>query len=135
MNFHETFNDSYARCQKDPNFIILFYELFIEKDDRFRLLFSNVDMSKQYRMLKASISMIMLASTSAEARNYVKKLGKRHGPDGIGAEPLDFDIWLTSLLEAVKMCDYQYNSEIEQAWRKCFSLGIAIMKEECAAKK
>ncbi|WP_299018040.1 globin [uncultured Photobacterium sp.] len=131
MDLHETFNDSYARCNHDPNFLFLFYELFWNKDDKFRQQFANVDMQKQVKMLKASIAIILLASTSEGARESLRHFGKRHGPNGIGVDPLDFDVWFNSLLEAVEICDPYYNKEIEQAWRECFNLGLAIMKEEC----
>ena len=87
-------------------------------------------MQKQIKMLKASIIIILLATTSEAARDSVRVFGKRHGPDGIGATPLDYDIWLDCLLEAACICDPNYNPAVEQAWRECFSRGIAIMKEE-----
>ncbi|WP_322784238.1 globin [Photobacterium obscurum] len=88
-------------------------------------------MSKQITMLKASIVMILLASTSEAARDSIRYFGKRHGPNGVGVTPLDYDIWLECLLTTVSLCDPNYNHDVEQAWRECFKQGIAIMKEEC----
>lgn len=131
MDIHEVFNDSYARCNQHPRFFETFYELFCQKDDKFRLMFANVDMHKQITMLKASITIILLAPISDSARESIRFFGKRHGPQGIGVSPLDYDIWLDCLLETVHQCDPYYTPDVEKAWRECFWLGIEIMKEEC----
>lgn len=75
--------------------------------------------------------MIMLASTSEQARESIRRYGKAHGPEGVGVKPEDFELWLDSLLETVRVCDPKFNDEIALAWRRCFNAGIAIMKEEC----
>lgn len=131
MDIHEVFNDSYARCNQNPRFFNQFYTLFWHRDDKFRQMFIGVDMNKQISMLKASIVIILLASTSEAAKKSVRIFGKRHGPDGVGVSPLDYDTWLDCLIETVSACDPYYNHNVEQAWRDCFAEGIAIMKEEC----
>ena len=131
MDTHEIFNDSYERCQRNQQFFLIFYRRFWAKDERFKDIFKGVDMERQIRMLKLSISMIMLASTSDQAREGIRRYGKAHGPDGIGVKPADFEIWLDSLIDTVRICDPKFNDEIALAWRDCFKAGIAIMKEEC----
>ncbi|PSW21897.1 globin [Photobacterium sanctipauli] len=133
MDFHEQFNDSYERCLRHSNFFEVFYDLFFKRDEKFRQMFDGVDMQKQIKMIKASIVMILLASTSEQARESIRVFGQRHGPKGIGVNPVDFDIWLECLLEAVSMCDPRYNEAVKQAWTTCFKEGIAIMKEECSS--
>ncbi|PSW05180.1 hypothetical protein C9I89_10360 [Photobacterium lipolyticum] len=73
MEFHERYNDSYARCIRNPRFLTIFYERFCSRNDNFRLMFANVDMDRQIKMLKASLMIIMLANTSREARESVRK--------------------------------------------------------------
>ena len=131
MDTHEIFNDSYARCQRNQQFFFLFYRHFWSQDPRFADIFEGVDMERQIRMLKLSISMIMLASTSEQARESIRRYGKAHGPEGVGVKPEDFELWLDSLLETVRVCDPKFNNEIALAWRRCFNAGIAIMKDEC----
>ncbi|KLV07000.1 hypothetical protein ABT56_07590 [Photobacterium aquae] len=130
MDFHQIFNDSYQRCQRHPQFFQIFYRNFWQQEERFQKMFENVDMTRQIKMLKLSILMIMLASTSEEAKDNIRRYARRHGPDGIGAQPEDFDIWIDSLLKAVKECDTHYNSDIDKAWRTCFKTGMEIMKQE-----
>lgn len=131
MDIHEVFNDSYARCNQHPQFFNLFYELFGQSDDKIRLMFAQSDIAKQTRILKGSIPIMLLASTSEAARNAIRDLGKRHGRNGLGVKKEHYDIWFACLLEAVRRCDPNYNQSIEQAWRECFAAGISIMKEEC----
>ncbi|MGR5065140.1 globin [Photobacterium sp. DNB22_13_2] len=131
MDTHEIFNDSYARCQRNNQFFFIFYRHFWQKEQRFKDIFQGVDLERQVQMLKLSISMIMLSSSSIQAREAIRRFGKAHGPDGIGVQPNDFEIWLDSLIETVQICDPRYNDEIADAWRECFKEGIAIMKQEC----
>lgn len=133
MDVHEVFNDSYARCNQHPRFFEIFYERFCLKEAKFRQMFASVDMQKQIKMLKASIVIILLAPTSAAARDSVRFFGKRHGPEGVGVSPLDYETWLNCLLETVSQCDPYYSPNVEQAWRECFRLGLEIMKEECTS--
>ncbi|MGF1684528.1 globin [Photobacterium minamisatsumaniensis] len=131
MDFHEKFNDSYERCQKHDDFFDIFYDNFFKKDQKFRQMFEGVDMVNQIRMIKVSIVMILLASTSESARETIRMYGRRHGPEGINVHPIDFDIWFDCLINAVSLCDPLFNDQVKQAWRACFNEGIAIMKEEC----
>ncbi|MCG7587480.1 globin [Photobacterium sp. OFAV2-7] len=131
MDIHEVFNDSYARCNQHPHFFDIFYNLFCQKDDRFREMFAGVDMQKQISMLKASIVIILLAPVSDSARESVRFFGKRHGPQGVGVSPLDYETWLDCLLETVNQCDPNYTFEVDLAWRECLRLGLEIMIEEC----
>ncbi|WP_318924923.1 globin [Photobacterium sp.] len=131
MEFHERYNDSYARCLRNPRFLTIFYDIFCSRNDKFQLMFANVDMGRQIKMLKASLIIIMLANTSGEARESVRKFGKRHGPEGLGVNPMDFDIWFDCLLSAVQICDPLYDDEVKQAWHACFNEGMEIMKKEC----
>lgn len=79
MDTHEIFNDSYERCQRNQQFFLIFYRRFWAKDERFKDIFKGVDMERQIRMLKLSISMIMLASTSDQAREGIRRYGKAMG--------------------------------------------------------
>ncbi|KLV08122.1 globin [Photobacterium ganghwense] len=134
MHSHQIFNDSYRRCLKHERFFDVFYNIFWCRDERFRKMFKGVDMARQIKMLKFSISMLMLCATSANAREAIRLYGCRHGssgPGGIGATAADYDIWLDCLIDTVELCDPKFDESVAAAWRHCFASGIAIMKEEC----
>ncbi|MGF1692135.1 globin [Photobacterium kagoshimensis] len=131
MDIIQLFNDSYDRCNRNDEFLDIFYTKFFEKGKRFKQMFDGVDMEKQTTMMKASLLIIMLASTSASARANVKKYALRHGKDGLGISEDDLSIWFTCLLEAVAICDPKFDERIDEAWRHCFADGLQIMREEC----
>lgn len=132
MNYHESFNDSYERCNRNPQFFHLFYDIFRGKGEKYRQVLDRIEnIDNQIQMLNASIILIFMAPTSEQARMSVRQFGKRHGPKGIGVDLEDYDVWFESLLEAVKLCDSEYSEETEKVWTQYFALGMQIMKEEC----
>ncbi|MGR5078209.1 globin [Photobacterium swingsii] len=131
MDVIQIFNDSYDRCNRNDEFLDIFYTKFFERGERFKRMFDGVDMTKQMTMMKASLLIIMLASTSASARTSVRVYALRHGKDGLGIHEEDLNIWFSCLLEAVASCDPYFNPHVEEAWRRCFEDGLQIMREEC----
>ncbi|MGF1725586.1 globin [Photobacterium nomapromontoriensis] len=131
MDTQQIFNDSYRRCLLNEQFFEAFYDILLEKNDKFRLMFKGTDMKRQIKMLKLSIAILLLTSSSDSAKDQFRVFAKRHGPDGVGASPIDFDVWLESLLITVRLSDPKYDKHIEAAWRDCFQTGLAIMREEC----
>lgn len=134
MDKQQIFNDSYQRCLLNKQFFKTFYDIFWQRDDKFRLMFEGVDMARQIKMLKLSIVLLLLSSSSDSAKDQFRSFAKNHGPDGVGASPIDFDIWLECLLITVRISDPKYDDNVETAWRDCFQTGLAIMKEECQAE-
>lgn len=131
MDFNQTFNDSYERCNRNEAFLEIFYAKFFEKGDKFKHMFDGVDMGRQMTMMKASLMIIMLASTSDSARASVKVYALRHGKNGLGISEDDLAIWFACLLEAVEICDPNYNENVKEAWTHCFEDGLQIMRIEC----
>ncbi|MFN1581020.1 MULTISPECIES: globin family protein [Vibrio] len=132
MNVIEAFNDSYERCVAHDDFFDLFYENFWSKGEHFRHKFDGVDMKKQKRMLKGALVFLMMADSSTDARDMMRKYGNKHGQGNIGVSPEDIDIWFESLLETVKLCDSDFDESVDYAWRHRFETGLVIMKKECA---
>jgi len=132
INHHEHFNDSYERCRNNPKFLHLFYDIFSDKDEKYRLMFESLEsIDNQVRMLDASIVLIFMASISEQAKISVKQFGKYHGPNGVGVTLADYDVWFKSLLQTVKLCDSEYSELTEYVWTERFEQGLNIMKEEC----
>ncbi len=131
MDFNQVFNDSYERCHRDEAFLEIFYTKFFEKGERFKLMFDGVDMKRQMTMMKASLMIIMLASTSDSARASVKVYALRHGKNGLGISEDDLTVWFMCLLEAVAICDPDFSETVRDAWEHCFEDGLQIMRKEC----
>ncbi|MGF1688324.1 globin [Photobacterium japonica] len=131
MDTQQVFNDSYQRCTKDKQFFYTFYDIFWQKDEKFRRMFASTDMGKQIKMLKLSIVLLMLSTSSKESRELFNTYAERHGRGGLNVSPIDFDIWLDSLLETVAISDPLFNADVDTAWRACFQRGLALMKAAC----
>ncbi|OAN13008.1 hypothetical protein A3K86_15175 [Photobacterium jeanii] len=131
MDIHQVFNDSFDRCNRNEAFLKKFYARFFLKDQKFKEMFEGVDMAKQMTMIKASMIIIMLAPTSASARQTVRGYAKRHGKDGIGITTDDLKIWFECLLKTIEECDPRFSDQVARAWQEAFADGLAIMQTEC----
>jgi hemoglobin-like flavoprotein len=124
-----TFDESLRRCDTNPKFLDLFYEGFLGSSWKVREKFANTDFSRQKRLLRASFYLILLASEDEKngPERYLQYLAARHSASelDIGAEL--YDVWLDSLLKAVKKCDPEYSPEVEAAWEEMMGIGIEYM--------
>lgn len=125
----ERFNDSYTRCIGDGRFLERFYELFLGASAEVRDKFRQTDFRKQRRMLQASLFMLMLAADGRpEGRLHLTRIADLHSKRQRDIPPHLYDLWLDSLMQAVRECDRQWAPETEGVWRRMMEQGIAEMK-------
>lgn len=124
-----TFDESLRRCDTNPRFLDIFYEKFLASSTKVRAKFAHTDFSRQKRLLRASFYLILLASDDEEhgPERYLKYLAARHSAKGLGIGAQLYDLWLDSLLHAVKQCDPEYGPEVEAAWEEMMGIGIRYM--------
>ena len=124
------FNDSLARCQRNDQFFQRFYELFLASSEEVREKFRNTDFRKQRRMLQSSFYMLIeyIAMDWPECRAFLERIAATHSRQGRNIPPQLYDLWLDSLLLAVKENDPQYSVEVEAAWRFMMGAGIGFLK-------
>ncbi len=124
-----TFEASLQRCNAHPRFLDRFYEVFLASSPKVQEKFRNTDFVRQKRALRASLHLILLASTGEPGgpERYLKDIATRHSARqlDIGAEL--YDLWLDSLLAAVKECDPQFGAEVSAAWEAVMMVGIHYM--------
>lgn len=124
-----TFEQSLGRCTAQPGFLDLFYETFLASSPKVREKFAGTDFVRQKRMLHASFNiMLRAAQNDAEGGlDYLEDLARRHGAGqlAIGAEL--YDLWLDSLLVAVRSCDPGADAEVEAAWERVMGIGITYL--------
>jgi hemoglobin-like flavoprotein len=123
------FDESLRRCNAREEFLDLFYDLFLASSPKVREKFANTDFVRQKRALRASLHMMLLAAED-EARGpdrYLRGTSLLHsrGMLDIGAEL--YDLWLDSLLRAVKECDPRFSPEVEAAWEEIMMVGVRYM--------
>jgi hemoglobin-like flavoprotein len=125
----ERFEDSLRRCNADPDFLDRFYERFLGSSPKVREKFHGTDFVRQKRMLQASLQLLLVAAQDDGKRPtpYLDEVAARHSASqlAIGAEL--YDLWLDSLLAAVKEADPSWSPEVEQAWESVMTVGISYL--------
>lgn len=124
----EEFNDSLERCLAVPGFLQRFYELFLESSPEVREKFRATDLVRQTRMLRISLYMVLEAGYGApEATAHLERIGRLHSKHERDIPPHLYQLWLASLLAAVKEHDPRYAPATDSAWREMLAPGIASL--------
>jgi len=130
----DIFNDSLSRCVADARFMERFYDLFLAASAEVREKFSNTDLHKQRRVLKASLYMIMLAiEGNAGGLSHLDRIARLHGEGELRIGPHLYDLWLEALIRSARETDPRFDAEIERVWRRTMAFGIDYMKSRYPA--
>jgi hemoglobin-like flavoprotein len=125
----QTFDASLARCNANPAFLDRFYAIFLASSPRIREKFAQTDFARQKVALQASFTAMLAAARgeTAASNQNLNGLAERHSSRqlNIGAEL--YDLWLDSLLAAVKECDPQYDPQVRDAWERVMMVGIGYL--------
>ncbi len=120
------FNDSFDRVS-NTDFFDIFYTLFLNSSKEVANKFAGTDMRRQKQMLKQSIAYMLSFYTSRIPSKRLKALANIHSKKYIDIRPELYQLWLNSLVEAVKRCDRNFCSQTEEAWRSVMKPGIDFM--------
>jgi len=128
----ELFNDSYERCLSQPGFLERFYEIFMASSEEVAAKFARTDFTRQRRLLKWSLYMLMCAAGTPlpEVTTHLERISEVHSRGHMDIKPEFYDLWLDSLLQAVREFDPMLNEDIEAAWRQVLDYGIQFMKSK-----
>ncbi len=125
----ELFNDSLERCTASDEFLDRFYELFLTSSREVAEKFRHTDFSKQKRMLKASLyMMILMAEGKSEIQKDLQRIAKRHSRADLDIRAELYSLWLDCLIQAARESDPRFTPETEMAWRRIMAQGIAFMQ-------
>jgi len=132
MDYLELFNASYSRVlefsDEKKNFLDRFYEIFLAKSEAIADLFDRTHMSAQKTMLQDSLFYMRDFYLHRTTNEYMQRIAEVHSKSKKNIAPELYDIWLDSLVEAVREYDPQFNGDIELSWRIALSPGITYMK-------
>ncbi len=117
----EIFNESLARCTKDPGFMDVFYEKFISESQQIKKHFKNTDMERQKKMLLHSLANMVIAYERPE---ILSDVAVKHDARHLNVMPELYVTWLECLIEAAKITDPLFNDEVERSWRIVMQNGI-----------
>lgn len=118
---------SYGRCCASPNFFDTFYQHFLSSSPAIREKFTNTNMTAQKHLLRAGIlNLVLYARGMSDTK--LRALGQSHSREGFDIRPELYDLWLDSLLLAVKQHDGEAAQEDLIAWREVLGKGINLIK-------
>ncbi|MNF32174.1 hypothetical protein SAMN05216229_101319 [Geopseudomonas sagittaria] len=118
---------SYGRCCASPSFFDTFYQHFLASSPAIRDKFTKTDMSSQKHLLRAGIlNLVLYARGMSDTK--LRALGQSHSREGFDIRPELYDLWLDSLMLAVREHDSAATSEDLSAWREVLNKGINVIK-------
>ncbi|MBV2133898.1 globin [Pseudomonas sp. MAP12] len=118
---------SYGRCCASPNFFDTFYQHFLASSPAIRDKFTKTNMVAQKQLLRAGIlNLVLYARGMSDTK--LRALGQSHSREGLDIRPELYDLWLDSLLLAVKEHDKDADTDILAAWREVLGKGINLIK-------
>ena len=120
------FEDSLGRCNAVPEFLDRFYDKFLASSPKVRAKFAHTDFVRQKRALRDSFRIMLLAAENEVTgpEQHLRDLAEKHSSRDLNIGAEFYDLWLDSLLAAVRECDPAYSSQVEKAWETIMMVGI-----------
>lgn len=132
----ELFNDSLERCTEHPQFLARFYEIFLASSPDVADKFKHTNFNRQRRMLKSSLYLLIFASEGKpEGLSHLDRMAEVHGKGHLDIPEFMYELWMESLLKAVREFDVAFSPRVEQAWRNMLLEGIEHMKNHSAKEE
>ena len=117
----DVFNQSLSRCIKDPEFMDIFYQKFIAESKQVKEYFKNTDMDKQKKMLLHSLANMVIAYERPE---ILTDVAIKHDARHLNIMPELYVSWLECLIQAARITDPLFTSDVERTWRVVMQNGI-----------
>lgn len=132
----DIFNDSYERVlspsdprnRSDGGFFDTFYRKFLASSPRVADAFKHTDMTRQIRVLSASLHLLMACTAGQEPSSTLKDIAIIHSKKQRNITPDLYDIWMMCLLETVADYDPEFDEKVADAWLSVLKPGIDYMK-------
>ncbi len=124
----DRFLRSLGRCSRDENFIPSFYDRFLANSDEIREKFRHTNFEKQNEMLLRSLRLAAGATAGEpESLREIRERAETHDRNHLNIEPRLYDIWLSSVLDAAREFDAEWDDAIEDAWNTILDHVIKYM--------
>ncbi len=132
QDYLDIFNASYERAignsSYNPEFIARFYDIFLAQSEEIAERFRNTDMSAQKTMLHDSLHYMVDFFVSRKTNEYLVRVARAHSKREHDIPANLYEIWLDSLVKALKEVDPEFDDNVELAWRLVLAPGISFMK-------
>lgn len=116
---------SYHRARESGQLFDTFYRLFLRKSPEIPGMFARTDFPHQKLMLRQSILEMLVFAQTGAGRTEIERLRDRHRE--LNVTPVQYELWLDALCEALAKHDPEYNPVLETKWRDAMRKGIDIM--------
>ncbi len=124
---HTIAQQSYARCQRTPDFFMRFYDILLESHPAIPPMFANTDFPRQRKLLQHGLGLLLsFAKDPNEA--LLERIAARHSVSGLNVDPGLYPCFVDSLVEVVRRSDPKFDADIERAWREAVRPGIDFIK-------
>lgn len=119
--------ESLRRCAGD-SFFQAFYRRLLTVDAVTREKFAHTDFSRQNKVLQHGLGLLF---TYAKHGNpaLLDRIATRHDQRDLDIAPSYYPHFVESLLHTVREFDPQYSADVEDAWKRSMSPGIAFIAE------
>lgn len=118
---------SYGRCCASATFFDTFYKNFLASSPAIRERFVNTDLTAQKHLLRAGIlNLVLYARGMPDTK--LRALGQSHSRMALDIKPELYDLWIESLIQAVKEHDSDAGDAELSAWREVLNKGINVIK-------
>jgi hemoglobin-like flavoprotein len=114
---------SFIRCLNNMEFFKDFYASFFASSAEAKGKFSEIDMSKQMRMLAEGITELLDYAETEKPSQKLEKLAKLHSRTGMDINPRLYPLFIESLILTVSKNDSDFNEEVEVAWHEILKHG------------
>ena len=120
---------SFGRCTLSDDFLITFYDILTRSSNEIAAMFAHTDMRRQRGLLREALVHLISFNTGNDfATRRIAELTASHARDQLKVRPELYEIWIDSLVKAVRRHDAQCTPDLEAAWRRVAEPGIAAMR-------
>ena len=131
VDYDRIYSDSFWKVTSnvigDKDFFDKFYELLFASSPEIRNKFEGTDFFFQKKMLRDSLVHVMNFSGHKTANDFMKRLAARHSKGDLDIPSSMYRLWLSALIDTVKIYDPEFDDDVELAWRLKMGPGIDYM--------
>lgn len=120
---------SFERCCAAPDFFTSFYRNFFENNPEVEPLFAKTDFTRQHKLLKHAIGLLLLFPKQPAADpNVLTRVAERHSRRDLDIDPAHYPAFVESLMQTVNQHDPEFTPDVDRAWRVTIAAGIEYMQ-------
>jgi hemoglobin-like flavoprotein len=126
---HQIAHGSYARCLRSPDFLPRVYEHLLASDPSIPPMFARTEFPRQYRLLQHALG-LLLSYGNRRDDALLERLAAKHSANSMDVEPRKYELFVESLVRAIREFDGACDGAVEDAWREALRPGLEFMKSK-----